>query len=176
MRVLVAYATAYGATKGIAEKIAETLRARDLDVELRSVDEPVRMSDPDFDAFVIGSAIHAGGWLKSGTEFVQENLATLARRPTWLFSSGPIGDKAVAAAQPDPRQISGFRRALDVQDHVVFGGAFDPATADLSRAGWLERQISTHFLPAGDYRDWAAIEAWATEIAHELSAVAFARV
>jgi hypothetical protein len=72
--------------------------------------------------------------------------------------------------QPDPKQIGEFRRALDVRDHVVFGGAFDPATADLSRANWLERQFATHVLPAGDYRDWDKIAAWAKAIALELSA------
>ena len=172
MRVLVVYATHYGATKGIAEKITETLRDDGLDVVLRSVEEDFsRLPDEDFDAFVIGSAIHAGGWIGSGVDFVRDNVVTLATRPTWLFSSGPIGDKAVGQPQPDPKQIAEFRRALDVKGHIVFGGAFDPSTADLSRSNWLERQFATHVLPAGDYRNWKQIAAWAKAIAEELSAV-----
>jgi menaquinone-dependent protoporphyrinogen oxidase len=172
MRVLVVYASAYGATKGIAERIAETLRAEHLEVDLRSAEADFRrIADEEYDAYVIGSAIHAGHWLKSATEFVREHAVTLARRPSWLFSSGPIGEKYVHEPQPDPKEIAEFRRSLDVYDHVVFAGAFDPETADLSRAGWLEKQISTRFLPVGDFRDWEAIEGWARRVARELSAV-----
>ncbi len=171
MRVLVAYATHYGATKGIAERISETLRRHDLDVDLHNVDELGKPAGVDYDAFVIGSAIHAGGWLKDAVEFVRANEPVLATRPTWLFSSGPIGDRAVAAPQPDPRQIEEFRRSLDVQGHIVFGGAFDPKTADMARANWLERQIATHLFPVGDYRNWEQIEEWAAAIAEELTSV-----
>ena len=172
MRVLVVYATHYGATKGIGEKIAQTLEHADLDVVLRSADEDFTgLAAEGFDAFVIGSAIHAGGWIGSGVDFVRHNVDVLATRPTWLFSSGPVGDKSVGQPQEDPRQIAEFRRSLDVKDHVVFGGAFDPATADLSRANWLERQFVTHVMPAGDYRNWEQITAWSKAIAEELSAV-----
>jgi menaquinone-dependent protoporphyrinogen oxidase len=173
MRVLVVYATHYGATKGIAEKIAETLSESALEVDLRSAEEDFTwLAKDNFDAFVIGSAIHAGGWIGSGVEFIRANADVLANRPTWLFSSGPIGDKAVGQPQPDPRQIAEFRRALDVRDHVVFGGAFDPSTADLSRVNWLERQVASHLLPVGDYRDWDKIAAWAKAVADQLTPVA----
>lgn len=172
MRVLVVYATHYGATKGIAQKIAETLEDADLNVELRSADEDTTwLAKDNFDAFVIGCAIHAGGWIGPGVDFVRANVDVLAARPTWLFSSGPLAPKDADKPEPEPRQIAEFRRLLHVRDHVVFGGAFDPATADQARVNWLERQITTRFLPAGDFRDWDEISAWATAIAHELAAV-----
>jgi menaquinone-dependent protoporphyrinogen oxidase len=172
MRVLVVYATHYGATKGIAEKIAEIIEHADIDVDLRSADEDFTwLAKDNFDAFVIGSAIHAGDWIGPGVDFVRANVDVLANRPSWLFSSGPLAPKTADKPEPDPRQIAEFRRLLNVRDHVVFGGAFDPATADLARVNWLERQITTRFLPAGDYRDWDEISAWAKAIALELSAV-----
>ena len=39
MKILVAYATRHGATKGIAERIAETLEQTGFEVTLRSVDD-----------------------------------------------------------------------------------------------------------------------------------------
>jgi menaquinone-dependent protoporphyrinogen oxidase len=172
MRVLVVYASHYGATKGIAERIAETLRDEQLEVNLKSAeDDFFDLADKEYDAFVIGSAIHAGRWLKPAVDFVHDHLPTLARRPSWLFSSGPIGEKYVHEPQPDPKDIADLRRILDVQDHVVFAGAYDPQTADLSRASWLEKQFVNHFMPVGDFRDWPAIEAWTRRIARELSAV-----
>ena len=170
MRVLVVYASSYGATKGIAERIADTIRGRQLDVDLASVDDPMMLETTAYDAFVIGSAIHAGHWLKPAIEFVRSNRPILKNAPVWLFSSGPIGEKAVGQPQPDPKEIDEIRDMVHVRDHMVFGGAFDPETADLERVSWLEKQISTHFLPVGDWRNWEDIESWASEIAVAVNA------
>jgi menaquinone-dependent protoporphyrinogen oxidase len=166
MRVLVVYATSYGATKGIAERIVETIRSEGVDADIHAADDPLTLVKNNFyNGFVIGSAIHAGHWLKSAMEFVRRHEAVLHDAPVWLFSSGPIGDKAVDSPQPDPKSIDDLRQLIDFRNHVVFGGAFDPETADLERVSWLERQISSHFLPVGDWRNWADIEAWAKDIA-----------
>lgn len=175
MRVLVAYASQYGATKGIAKRIGYTLHQQGLEVELWSADAvSIELADQKYDAYVIGSAVHIGHWLRPAADFVRDNADVLASRPTWLFSSGPVGEKHVHEPQPDPEEIPEFRLILDVRDHVVFAGASDPSTADQGKAGWLERQISKRFLPIGDFRDWPAIEAWAVEIARNLSPVAVA--
>ncbi len=163
MRILVAYGSDFGSTKGIAERIGERLRGPALDVDVESVDssiEPTR-----YDGFVIGSAIQAGHWLKSATAFVKRNEAVLARRPVWLFSSGPIGDRAVDAPQPDPKEIDGFRRTIDPRAHVVFAGAYDRETADFTGKGFLVGTLAKRFMPDGDWRDWGAIERWADGIA-----------
>ena len=172
MRVLVVYASHYGSTKGIAERIGETLHDQGLDVELRSADaQSGPLAEEGFDAFIIGSAVHAGHWLRPAVALIRENAEFLAQHPAWLFSSGPIGEKYVHQPQPDPAEIAEFRSKIDVRGHVVFAGAFDPTKADLTRVGWLERQFSKRFLPVGDFRDWAEIEASANVIARELSAV-----
>ncbi len=124
----------------------------------------------EYQGFAIGSAIHAGHWLKPGIEFVRNNVGLLRDAPVWLFSSGPLGDKGASGPQPDPKEIDDIRDLVDVRNHVVFGGAFDPETADLERVGWIEKQISTHFLPVGDWRNWDEIEAWAREIAVSVAA------
>ena len=166
MRVLVVYASSYGSTKGIAERIADPIRAEGLDVDLHSAADPLPLvEDGAYDGFVIGSAIHAGHWLKSGMEFVRKDVGVLLDAPVWLFSSGPIGDKAVDEPQPDPKEIDNIRDLLHVRDHRVFGGAFDPETADLERISWIEKQITTHFIPVGDWRNWDDIESWARQIA-----------
>jgi menaquinone-dependent protoporphyrinogen oxidase len=169
MRVLLVYASHYGATKGIAERIGETLREEGLEVDLKAAEDDFgHLADKEYDAFVVGSAIHAGHWLPSAADFVRHNRDVLAARPSWLFSSGPIGEKYVHQPQPDPPEIAEFRRALDLHDHVVFAGAFDPESADLARVGWLERQIASRLMPVGDFRDWPEIERWATAIVREL--------
>ncbi len=71
MTVLVAYASKHGSTQGIAERIAEKLRQLGKEAEARPVEE---VSDPgSYEAFVIGSAIYYGSWLKEATEWVHHH-------------------------------------------------------------------------------------------------------
>jgi len=166
MHVVVAYATHQGSTQGIAERIADTLRREGMEAELRSVQVAFDPS-ADVDAYVIGSAVHAGHWLKPAKQFVERHAESLEKRPVWLFSSGPIGEKAVHQPQPEPAEIPRFRDLVKPREHVVFAGAFDRSVAD-AKGGVLGRAIN-RFIPEGDFRDWPAIEGWARGIANELS-------
>jgi menaquinone-dependent protoporphyrinogen oxidase len=177
MKVLVAYATRHGATRGIAERIAQTLEQSGLDVAL----QPVEAADAldQYDAFVVGSAAYMGGWIDDATGFVRRNREALASRPVWLFSSGPVGSETVDAKGRDvikasePREFAEFAAAIRPVEERVFFGAYDP---DSKPVGLVER-LGARFmrlpaireaLPAGDFRDWPEIEAWAGGIAREL--------
>jgi menaquinone-dependent protoporphyrinogen oxidase len=164
MQVLVAYASQHGSTREIASRIADVISDNGIDVALRSVDDA--MSVDEFDAFVVGSAIHASHWLKQAERFVRANEQVLAKHPVWLFSSGPIGE-AADKPQPVPHEVTRFIDEFSVADHVVFGGSFDRASTD--NAGWFERTVG-RFIPEGDFRSWPAIEAWASAIARQLNA------
>jgi menaquinone-dependent protoporphyrinogen oxidase len=101
-------------------------------------------------------------------EFVRCNRALLAHGPVWLFSSGPIGATAKKYDTPtDPKELGELRRAIRPWDHRVFFGAWDPSRLDRGRLGFAERMIAK-VLPRGDFRDWVAIQAWATNIARAL--------
>jgi hypothetical protein len=116
MSVLVAYATRHGATRGIAERIAERLRAAGLDAEARSAAD-VRDA-ARYDAYVVGGAAYMFHWLKDATTFVEKNRALLAERPTWLFSSGPVGTDTVDKQGRDvlettvPKEFAGLTEAF----------------------------------------------------------------
>jgi len=53
----------------------------------------------------------------------------------------------------------------------VFFGAYDPDAAPVGLAERFVRHVpaAQDAMPAGDFRDWPAIEAWAAQIASELS-------
>jgi menaquinone-dependent protoporphyrinogen oxidase len=136
----------------------------------------------DYDAFVIGSAAYNHHWLKEATGFVRRHRALLASRPVWLFSSGPVGTETVDAKGRDalevaePQEFAEFAGAIHPRDQRVFFGAYDP---DAEPIGLLER-LGARFtqmpaireaLPAGDFRDWPAIEAWADGIGRQLQEV-----
>ena len=171
MRVLVAYASRHGATRGIAERIAEKLSEQGLDVRLQAASEATNTDE--YDAFVIGSAAYMFHWLKEASEFVRRNKRVLVARPTWLFSSGPIGpdrfDPKTGKDQLEttiPREFEDFELELHPRGKKVFFGAWDP---DYPPVGWAERVMhmtpARKAMPAGDFRDWPEIEAWAMEIA-----------
>jgi menaquinone-dependent protoporphyrinogen oxidase len=174
MHVLVAYASRHGATQGIAERIAETLRGAGLEAEARPAASVKSLAG--YDAFVIGSAAYMFHWLKDATNLVRRNRAALAAKPTWLFSSGPTGTEPTDAKGRDqkvvavPKEIAELREAVRARDHRVFFGAY---TRDRKPIGLAERFMalmpaSMEGVPDGDFRDWPEIEAWAGEIVEEL--------
>ena len=175
MSVLVAYASRHGSTRGIAERIAERLRADGVVAEVRPAAE-VRDA-AGYDAFVVGGAAYMFHWLKDATSFVERNRTLLAARPTWLFSSGPIGPDAVDKEGRDvlevsvPKEFPRLGESVHPRGTKVFFGALDP---DAKPIGLAERLTSLMpaaraAIPRGDWRDWPAIEAWADEIAKDLA-------
>ena len=167
--VLVAYGSRLGSTRGIAERIAARLRTHGIDTTACDVQtgfEPGR-----YDAFVIGSAVYAGHWLKDVTRRVGEHTAVLSARPVWLFSSGPVGKLATGSAPVAPAEVRGLESAVNAREHRIFAGALDRGTVDGARFGTAERFIAKRFVPEGDYRDWTEIDTWADSIAHSLNAV-----
>ena len=174
MHVLVAYASRHGATKGIAERIAASLRGAGLAAEARSVKDVREVAA--YDAFVVGGAAYMFHWLKEATEFAKRNRAVLAERPVWLFSSGPLGTDLVDEQGRDvyettrPREFDELEALLHPRGLRIFFGAWDPEAPPIGMAERLMRlaPASKTAFPSGDFRDWAAIDAWAAEIAAEL--------
>lgn len=183
-RVQVVFASRHGGTRGIADRIAEVLRAEGVDaVVANAADWP---DTGGFDAHVVGSGVYIGSWLKEGTEFLERNRSTLAQHPVWLFSSGPLPGSSKETDATDPlenalgptdgpgsggrRKIEALATAIRARDHRVFRGAYDPNDPPKSIPERLVRLMpaSKEMLPAGDFREWDAIEAWAREIAEAL--------
>ena len=170
MRILVAYGSALGATRGIAERVAATIGSAGLEVDVRSAGEAPPVAG--YDGFVVGSAVHAGHWLPETVTFVQTNKRSLAEHPTWLFSSGPVGDQYVTRDGPDPKEIDEFRSWIAPRDHRVFAGAHDRSSTQADRLGAVTRFVARRLIPEGDWRDWPAIEAWAAGIARDFGGAA----
>ena len=174
MRVLVAYATRHGATAGIAGRVAAALTAAGLPAEARPV-EDVKDVEP-YEAVVLGGAAYMFHWLKPAVTFARRHRKELAVRPVWLFSSGPLGTDLVdkdgknVLEATRPKEFDELAELLQPRGEQVFFGAYDPDAPPVGASERLVRHMpaARDALPAGDFRDWQAIDAWAAQIAVEL--------
>jgi menaquinone-dependent protoporphyrinogen oxidase len=179
--VLITYGSRHGATKGIAEFIGEVLRAEGLDAVVEPADGVHTVTDVD--AFIVGSAIYMGSWLKEPIEFLELHRQLLATKPVWLFSSGPLKGSSKEDPGTDPlesalgpmegpgsgghRRIAELEAGIGVRGHRAFYGAFDPTDPPKAMSERFVRMMpgSKGILPPGDFRDWEAVGGWAHEIA-----------
>lgn len=161
MTVLVAVASKHGATQEIAEAIGRALTEHGVAAEVKAVDDVADVSR--YGAVVLGSAVYAGQWLEPARWFVDEHHDELAARPTWLFTSGPIGDPP-KPAENEAVRIGPIVEATRAREHRLFAGKLDK-----SKLGFGERAMVRAFrAPEGDFRNWDEIVAWAEEIAKTL--------
>jgi menaquinone-dependent protoporphyrinogen oxidase len=158
-KVLVAFSSRHGATDELARMIGATIAAQGPSVEIR------RMEDVDtvfpYGALVLGSAVYLGRWTGEARRFIDLHEEGIVARPTWLFSSGPIGDD-IGIEQFDAAELVDRTKA---RDHHLFGGRLAKRSLRLGEraiAGLLGAQD-------GDYRDWPTAAAWATAIARTLA-------
>ena len=163
--ILVAYATKYGGTAEIADKIGQVLRQASLRTDVLPVD---RIGDlAAYKAVVLGSAVYIGQWRKQAAAFLKANEKALAERPVWLFSSGPTGEGDPAALTQGWRFPTGLQPVADrikPRDIALFHGS-----ANVEKMNFLEKfMLKQVKAPAGDFRDWEAVTSWATAIADAL--------
>ena len=165
LRVLLAYASKYGSTKGVADRIAARLRALGNQVELSEVKEVANVSQ--YGAVILGSPVFNQRWLPEAEEFVRRNREALASRPVWIFSVGTFGDhKRIIGPlmKREPKDIRALEQMIQPREYRVFAGVID-------RHQWpFLSRLFYYSLGGrlGDNRDWAAIEAWADQIGHTL--------
>lgn len=166
MNVLIAYGSRLGATEGIAKRIGEVLRMDGLVVSV----QPAASAGPidSYDAVIVGGAVYARHWHKTAKDFVDDNADMLSGMPVWLFSSGPIGDRATESPPIEAVDIAGAAARIHARGHTIFSGALDRSRINGSDLGGFERLVARSFVPQGDWRDWDAIEAWAHAVAREL--------
>ena len=164
-QVLVVYATKYGATAGIAEKIGQVLAQAGFATDVLPAD---RVKDLDsYRAVILGSATYIGRWRKAAAKFLKSNEKALAEKLVWLFSSGPTEKGNIEELMKGwrfPKSLQPIADRIQPKDITIFHGA-----TDIEKLSWLDKwMIKKVKAPIGDFRDWEAITNWATAIADEL--------
>lgn len=166
MKVLVTAASRHGSTAELATEIGKTVRQSTtggpVEVQVRPVEQLDTLDG--YDAVILGSAVYMGRWLGAAADFAARESEALRQRPVWLFSSGPVGDP-LAPDGDHVVDIASILAATNAREHRVFAGRIDPHLL-----GFAERAVIRALrVRPGDYRDWAAVRAWASSIAADLS-------
>ena len=160
MKVLVAVASKHGATLEIGQVIEASIRSSGLEAELKRIEEVATLSP--YDAFVIGSGVYAGHWMRPAREFTEVHEGELKEKPVWLFSSGPIGDPP--RPLENPAEVAGVMKRLGSRGHRLFPGRIEGSDLGISE----KALIALVHAPDGDFRPWSEITTWAESIAQQL--------
>ncbi len=164
-KVLVAYASKYGATAEIAEKIGQVLRQAGMQPDVLPVKRVGNLTP--YKAVVLGSAVYIGAWRKEAVKFLQVHEQALAERKVWLFSSGPTGEGnpvALLKGWRIPDVLKPIVNRIQPRDIAVFHGNVDAEKSNFIEK-WVIKKVKA---PVGDFRDWNAVTTWATAIADAL--------
>jgi menaquinone-dependent protoporphyrinogen oxidase len=157
--ILIAYASIQGSTAGVADAIAEELRAGGATVTVEKIKHVKSLEG--YDGVIVGSAIRAGNWLSGAKKFVAQHQAELSKQPLAYFTvcltleQDTEENRKIVAAYLDP-----IRQIVEPASVGLFAGAMDYA-----KLSWPVRQIIKSMKsPQGDFRNWDAIKTWAHEL------------
>jgi menaquinone-dependent protoporphyrinogen oxidase len=161
--VLVAYATKYGSTREVAERIALRLQEAGLDADALPARQVRDLSG--YSAVVLGTALYFFMWRGEAHRFLRRHRKALSGLSVALFGLGPIEDT--------PEQFAGAREHLDkgLAKHAwlapraiaVFGGKLDP-----TGLRFPDNNPAMRGMGAVDLRDFGKVDEWANSLIREL--------
>ncbi len=166
--VLVAYATRYGSTKEVAEKIGQIFIQSEFDVDVLPCKKVDSLEGYQF--IIIGAPYYVGSMLKDAKNFLLKNQDTLSRKSVAFFALGPIGDteKELTDTQNQlENELKQFPWFKPIST-VMFGGKYDPVKLRFLDKFLTLPRFPLHNLAANDARHWGDIKGWAENLSSKI--------
>ena len=148
-RILVVYASHFGQTGLVAQRIAQRLRDRGHEVEVANASGGIDGVPPpqDYDAAVFGSRVELGKHAKPVLEYMREHAVELRRIPTAFFSVSMS-----AAGKPPGSDPNGYLEKTFASlgwkptECIAFGGALQ-----YRRYNWFLRFVMKQISKQGGH-------------------------
>jgi menaquinone-dependent protoporphyrinogen oxidase len=173
---LIVYASTHGHTAKIAARLADAMRSRQLDVDLRDVAHAADTAPGRYDLVVVGASLHKEHHQHALVDWVTEHRDELAGVPSLFFSvslsAADPGAEACAATQRciddfcaqtgwTPRRTEAMAGALQYRE-------YDPFTRQLMRLLMKRMGRPTDASHDYDYTDWDEVDRLGRELAEAL--------
>jgi menaquinone-dependent protoporphyrinogen oxidase len=177
---LIVYGTRYGAAKGTAEKIGETLRKEGLEVKVVEAKREKVYNLQEYDLVIVGIGIQINRWTGEPQKFLNRFKKELTKKVALFVccgSANPIDDsereKTIENAREKYLVDVAAKYDLEPISLGLFGGVYD-----FNKNPWWSRKVMeverAKFVAAGleeaapgvyDLRDLDAVCNWASEVA-----------
>jgi menaquinone-dependent protoporphyrinogen oxidase len=160
-RALVAYASKYGSTGGVADAIGKELCSMEVAADVLLIKNVSDISS--YQAVVIGSAIYMGKWMSEAVDFIKKNRDVLRQVPVAYFLV------CMTLSQPTEKKYAEVLSYMDpilkaVPEIKPVGIGTFAGALHYDNLSWLNKKIlKSKGSPEGDFRDWSAIRAWARD-------------
>ena len=158
-RILIAYASPHGSTAEIAQAVGKQLRSAGNSVDVK---ELISVSSPEsYNAVVIGGPFYMGKLVSEVGKFIGKNSDALTKIPVAAFGVGiaPVGKDPTAIGNATKKLYEALAPIKPVAV-TIFAGKVDREKLSFFQKFIVGRVHA----PVGDFRDWAAINAWAIEL------------
>jgi menaquinone-dependent protoporphyrinogen oxidase len=158
-KVLVAYASKYGSTGGVADAIGKELCGKDVAADVVLIKNADNISS--YQGVIIGSAIYMGKWMSEAVDFVKKNKDSLCKVPVAYFLV------CMTLSQPTEKNRAKVLSYMDpilkaVPEIKPVGIGTFAGAMDYNNLSWINKKIlKSKGTPEGDFRDWTAIRTWA---------------
>jgi menaquinone-dependent protoporphyrinogen oxidase len=157
--ILIAYASRKGSTAEIAQAIGKELQTAGHAADVAEMGTVASLAG--YNAVVIGGPIYMGKMVGDAGKFVKRHRDALSKLPVAGFIVGvtPVSRDPAGIAKVEESLLAALAPLQPVA-RAVFAGKVDPARLSWFQ-NWITKNVKT---PTGDFRDWAAIAAWAREL------------
>ena len=183
----VLYATREGQTRRIAERVAQDLRARRLDVECKNLRDDDAIHPNDYAAVVLAASVHAGKHEGEMVKFVKKHRTELEQAPTAFLSvtlseagaemSGKAPEERARFSADVQRVIDKFfeetgwrpERVKPVAGALMYS-KYNPLVRFVVKRIAKKAGAATDTSRDYEYTDWCALDRFVEELTRDLAA------